>query len=90
MRPTRKVTDDDVGVGDAGEAATGVIFGDGLAESGDAWRGGILGLPLGQGLGAGVLDELRGVEVGLTDAEADDVLAGGLEGLRLGIDGEGR
>ena len=82
--------DDDVGVGDAGEAATGVVLGDGLAEGGDARRGGILGLAVGQGLGAGVLDELRGVEVGLADAEADDVLAGGLEGLRLGIDGEGR
>ena len=82
--------DDDVGVGDTGEAAAGVVFGDGLTESGDARRRGILRLAISQSLSAGVLDELRGIEVGLTDAETDDILAGGLEGLRLGIDSEGR
>jgi hypothetical protein len=81
---------DDVGIGDTGETATGVVLGNRLTKGGDARRGGILRLAVGQGLGAGVLDKLRGIKVRLTDPEADDILTGGLEGLCLGVDGEGR
>ena len=43
-----------------------------------------------QRLGCGIHDELRCREVGLARRVADDRPAGGLEGLRLGVDLEGR
>ena len=48
----------------------------------------VFGEPGGERLGGGVLDVLRRVEVRFARAEADDVLAGGLHGLGLGVNGE--
>jgi hypothetical protein len=60
-----------------------------------AWRSsgmplrGVFGEAGGQRLGGGVLDVLRRVEVRFAGAESDDVLAGGLHGFGLGINGQG-
>ena len=45
--------------------------------------------PVGERLGGGVLDVLRRVEIRFARAKADDILAGGLHRLGLGINGQG-
>ena len=81
--------DDDLR-GLVGEAVLAlVLVGDGRAQLGNAGGGGVFGEAGGQGLGAGVFDVLRGVEVRLAGAEADDVQAVGLHLLGLGVNGQG-
>ena len=58
-------------------------------EAGHAVYRGVLGEALIDRLDGRGLDVIRGVEVRLPGAQPDDVLAGGLEGLGPGIDGEG-
>ena len=67
------------------------LGGDGLAELGQA-RGGGVAVPAGVAAGGdrGLDDVVRRGEVGLAGAEADDGAAGCLEGLGLGVDGQGR
>ena len=80
--------DDDLR-GLVGEAVLALVFvGDGCAQFGDAGGGGVFGEAGGQRLGAGVFDVLRGVEVRLAGAEADDVQAVGLHLLGLGVNGQ--
>ena len=72
-----------------GEAVIAREFiGDGLAQFRNAARGRVFGETIGECFGAGVFDVLRRVEVRLTGAEADDILAGGFHGFGLGINGE--
>jgi len=51
----------------------------GLLEHGGAVHCGVLGLAVADGLDGGFFDVLRGVEVGLSGAQADDVAAGGAQ-----------
>ena len=72
------------------EAVLALEFvGDGLAQFRDAAGRRVFGEPGGERLGGGVLDVLRRVEIRFAGAEADDVLARGLHGLGLGVNGEG-
>ena len=63
---------------------------DGLFQGRGAAGGGVLGLPVPDGLDAGLLDVGGGIEIRLAEAEADHVLAFGLELLEFGVDGDGR
>ena len=64
------------------------LVGDRLAKLRDAAARRVLGEAVGQRLRGSVLDVLRCVEVRLTGAEADDVLALGAQFLGLGRDGQ--
>jgi len=64
------------------------LVGDSLAQFRDAAARRVLGEAVGQRLRGGVLDVLRRVEVRLTGAEADDILALGAQFLGLGRDGQ--
>jgi hypothetical protein len=70
-----------------------VIFfelgGNGFAQFGDAAARRVFGEPGGKRLGGGILDVLRRIEIGFARAETDDVLAGSLHRLGLGINGQG-
>src|ERR1019366_9404813 len=80
--------DDDLG-GLVGEAVLAFVFvGDGRAQLGDAGGGGVFGEAGGQGLGGGVFDVLRGVEVRLAGTEADDVQTVRLHLLGLRVNGQ--
>ena len=58
------------------------------AQFRNAAAGRVFGKTGGERLGGGVLDVLRRVEIRFARAEADDVFAGGLHGLGLGVNGE--
>src|ERR1035441_4240869 len=80
--------DDDLG-GLVSQSVLALEFGgDGLAQFGDAAAGSVFGEPGGERLGGGVLDMLRRVEIRFARAEPDDVLARGLHGLGLGVNGQ--
>ena len=65
------------------------LVSDGLAQFRDAagWR--VFCEPGGERLGGGVLDVLRRVEIRFAGAETHNVLACGLHGLGLRVNGEG-
>ena len=63
------------------------LVGDRLAQFRDTAAGRVFGEAVGQRLRGGVLNVLRRVEVRLTGAEADDVLASGAQFFGLGRNG---
>jgi hypothetical protein len=70
---------------------TGVqIGGDGLAQGGDAVGGGIAVMAVAQRLDARLDDMFGRLEIGLADAEVDDVLALRRQRLRAREHGKGR
>ena len=72
------------------EAVVALEFGDDrLLQAGGAAHRGVFGEARVDGLDRRVLDVLRGVEIGLAGAEADNVAAGRLELGGTGGDGEG-
>ena len=76
-----------------GDLVAGVaqrLGGDGLAQDRQALGGGVLVVDRVLRGGDGGLDDVvGGGEVGFSGAEADDRAAGGLEGLGLGVNGQG-
>ena len=85
------VGDENLGSGNF-EAGVSLCFkGNGLPQSGQTGRGGVLVVRrVGAGLDGRFHNVSRRREVGLTGAVANDGLAGGLQGLGFGIDGQRR
>jgi hypothetical protein len=81
--------DDDIrrGIGEA--VLVGELAADRLLEGGHAGDHGILGKALGDGIDGRLLGVGRGIQVGFARAQAQNVLALGLEGLVLRVDGDG-
>ena len=85
------VGDENLGSGNF-EAGVSLRFkGNGLAQSGQTGRGGVLVVSRIRAGLDGCFDNVgRCWEVGLAGSVANDGFAGGLQGLGFGIDGQGR
>jgi len=61
--------------------------GDRFAQLHAPFRGGVLGIPLVDGLDRRLLDEIGRVEIGLTGAERDDILSFPLQSGQSAVQG---